>query len=150
MSEKRKGVGRGPVQAARHAHQAVRRLVPQTKGIDQRTVPVHICTLHITEQAATAAHHLEQPLPAMMIFWMHPEMISQIIDPGRQDGHLYPRGARVRLVLSMLLNCRCFLKCHVMGSWPATTHTASKSIKPRSLKDLPTAVKDATAGLCYA
>jgi len=48
-------------------------------------------------------------------------------------------------MLPILLDRRCFFKRHVIYSPRAAARISPKSIKPSSLLDLPTAVKDPTA-----
>src|SRR5690606_10141957 len=79
------------------------RSVAQPEVFDERPVSLHVLSLQIFEKTAPLAHEHEQPAPAVMVLLVRPEMIGQMIDPGREQRDLdrgTPPVVGVELVLA--------------------------------------------------
>src|SRR5271156_6118443 len=97
---------RGTIAPARGTVRTV--LVAESKRLDQRPIPFQIRALEIVEQPAPATDHLQQPLAAVMILRMGPEMIVQVVDPFSQERNLDAGRPRICLIRTVLLDRRCF------------------------------------------
>src|SRR5258705_758842 len=94
-------------------------LVPQPEFLDDLPVSVDVRPLHVVEQATTRTDHLQQPTAAVMVLLVRPEVISEVVDALRQEGHLHPRRTGVGLVRLVLRERRSVIESHVSWTVPA-------------------------------
>ena len=90
-------------------------LVPETEFLDDLAVTVDVRALHVIEKAATIANHLEQPTAPMMILLVRTEVLREVVDPLRQEGHLDPGRPGVGLVRLVLRERRSVIESHSLG-----------------------------------
>jgi hypothetical protein len=72
--------------------------------IDELTVSPQIGPLHIVQEPAAPANHLQQTTAAVIVLLVGPEVLRQIVDPLGEKRYLNLRGARVPLVRPVLFN----------------------------------------------
>src|SRR5215470_3485435 len=68
-----------------------RKLAADTQPLDQRLVTSLVGTGEILEQLSTLRHELEQPTPRMVVVEVGLEVLGQIVDAFRKNGHLHLR-----------------------------------------------------------
>src|SRR5438093_10917641 len=78
--------------ATGRAHQ---KLAANTQPLDQRLVTPLVGTGEIIEQLATLGHELEQSTPGMIVLDVTLEVLGQIVDAFRKNGHLHLRRSSV-------------------------------------------------------
>src|SRR5712672_848624 len=88
-------------------------LVPQSEFLDDRAISVDVRPLHVVEQAATRSDHLQQPAAAVMVLLVRPEVLGEVVDALREEGHLHARRTGVGLVRLVLLERRSVVESHV-------------------------------------
>jgi hypothetical protein len=86
--------------------------VAETKVLDDLPISVHVSASQIVQEAAASADHLEESAAAMVILRVGAKMISEVVDPLREEGDLDTGRAGVGLVVPVTLNCRCFFESH--------------------------------------
>src|SRR5215510_6781141 len=74
---------------------AVRKLAANTQPLDQRPVTPLVGTGEIIEQLATLRYELKQSTPGMIILDVTLEVLGQIVDAFRKNGHLHLRRSSV-------------------------------------------------------
>ena len=60
------------------------KLVPETKILNQLPIGLQVGPLHVFEEPAPFADHLQQPLPRMVILLVSAEMIREVVDALRE------------------------------------------------------------------
>src|SRR3982074_3319150 len=106
-------------------------LVPESEFLDDPAVSVDVRPLHVVEQASTRTDHLQQAAPAVMVLLVRPEVIGEVVDALREEGHLHSRRAGIGLMRLVLLERRSVVESHV--SWTVAAGGAV-SAEPKSLR----------------
>ena len=75
-----------------------RALVAEPKLLDQSPVAVEICPLHVVEEAATLADHLEQAAATVVVLRMSAEVLGEVVDALAEQGDLESGRTGVGLV----------------------------------------------------
>ena len=88
-------------------------LVSETKVRNDFAITFEVCPLEVVEQAATLANHLQQALPAVMVFGVGAEVIGEVVDVRCKNRYLDLGRTRVARMRAVLFYCRGLLKCHV-------------------------------------
>src|SRR5262249_8646388 len=65
---------------------------------DERKIAVAILVSKVGQETGPLTDHHEQPTPAGVIFLVHTQMLSQLIDPRREQGNLHFRRTGVRFL----------------------------------------------------
>ena len=60
------------------------KLMPETKILNELPIGLQVGPLHVFEEPAPLADHLEQPLPRMMILLVRAEVIRQVVNALRE------------------------------------------------------------------
>jgi hypothetical protein len=66
-------------------------LVTEPELCDELSIALYFCPLHVIEEPATPANHLQQPAAAVMILLVRLEVLVEVVDPVREDGYLDAR-----------------------------------------------------------
>ena len=66
-----------------------RRLVPEAKLLDERSIRRQVASLGVREQPAAGADHLQQPAAAVMVLGVRPEVLGEGINPLGEQRYLY-------------------------------------------------------------
>src|SRR5258708_16465382 len=82
----------------------------ETKLLDELPVRIDFRALHVVQEPAALADHLEQPLTGVVILFMSAEVFGQVVDSFREDRDLNRAGSGIGLVRPMLLERRCFIE----------------------------------------
>jgi hypothetical protein len=93
-------------------------LVPQSEFLDDLTVPVDICALHVIEKATTLTVHLEEPTASVVILFVHPKVFRQVLDALAEKRDLYASRAAVRLMGAVFLDGGAFFESHCPEVFP--------------------------------
>src|SRR5689334_16045551 len=88
-------------------------LVPEPQLLDDFAVSVDVRPLHVIEQTAASADHLQQAASAMMVLLVRPKVLGQVVNSLGQERDLDACGAGIRLVRLVLLERRCVVESHV-------------------------------------
>ena len=94
-------------------------LVPQAQFLDDLAVAVDIRALHVVQQTATLANHLEKATATVVILLVRAKMLSQVIDTLGEQRNLDAGRAAVGLVRLVLLDGRTLFESHVPDLLPA-------------------------------
>src|SRR3954462_3379237 len=81
-----------------------RRLLADAQPFDQLLVPAGVLALEVVEQPAPLADELEQPAPRVVVLLVGLEVLRELVDPLREQGHLHLRRPGVLLVRPELLD----------------------------------------------
>ena len=87
-------------------------LVPETEFLDDATVSLDVCPLHVIEQPATLADHLEQATSTVVILLVCSKVVGQKVDTLGQNRDLNSSRACVGLMRLVLLDSHCLVECH--------------------------------------
>ena len=79
---------------------------------DDLAVAFEVCPLEVVQQPPTLANHLQQALPAVMVFRMSAKVLGEVVDVLRENCNLYLGRAGVCVVGAELLDRRGLLECH--------------------------------------
>src|SRR5438034_5702499 len=96
-----------------------RSLAPQPEALDQRPVALYVLPPEVLEQAAALANHLEQATPGVMVLFVGPEVLGQLLDALGQQGDLNLGRAGVGLAPPIIADQRgllLFEECHWIGT----------------------------------
>jgi hypothetical protein len=88
------------------------RLVAKPKILNDLPVSVHVRAPKILEESAAPSHHFQEPLTAVMILLVDPEMLGEVIDAFREERDLNSGRTGVGLVTLETLDGRCFFESH--------------------------------------
>src|SRR5262245_57442049 len=80
------------------------RLLTDAQPFDQLLVPADVLALQVVEQAAALADELEQPAARVVVLLVGLEVLGELVDPLREQGHLHLRRPGVLLVRPELLD----------------------------------------------
>src|SRR5690348_13320176 len=81
-------------------------LAAEAETGDQAAVALDVVAAHVVEQATAMADELHQPAASVMVTFVRPQVLGEVIDALREDRHLDLRRASVRLVEPVLGDCR--------------------------------------------
>ena len=68
-----------------------RRLMAESKLLNQRTIPLEFRALHVIEEPAALTDHLEEAPTTMIVLLVRAKMIGEVVDPLRQQRDLQLR-----------------------------------------------------------
>ncbi len=88
------------------------KLVPETKILDELPIGLQVGALHVLEKPSPPADHLQQALSRVMVLWVRPEVVRQVVDPLGEQGHLHLGRPLVGAVRLVFLDRRCFFESH--------------------------------------
>ena len=63
--------------------------------LDDALVPLLVLALHVVEELAALAHHLQEAAARVVVFLVRLEVLGQIVDPLREDRDLHLRRAGI-------------------------------------------------------
>ena len=89
-------------------------LVPEAQFLDDLPVAVDIRTLQVIQETAASSDHFEESTTAVVVLFVGPEVIRQIVDPLGEQGDLNAGRATVGLVGPIFLDGRAFFESHVL------------------------------------
>ena len=82
---------------------------------DDLPIAFDVGSLEVVEEATAATNHFQQPLAAVVILRVRPEVTGQVIDVVGENCHLNLCRAGIGLVRAVFFDCRGLLKCHVVA-----------------------------------
>src|SRR5690606_34444535 len=74
----------------------------EAESLNQRTIPLDVHSHEVVEQSATTADQQQQTTTRMVVLLVHLEVLGEVGDPLRQQGHLRLGRSRVGLVKTEL------------------------------------------------
>lgn len=89
-------------------------LIPEPEFLNDPAVAVDVRALQVVEQTATLSDHLEQPTTTVMVLFVGPEVIGQVIDAFGEYGDLNARRSGVGLMRPILLDGGGLFESHVL------------------------------------
>jgi hypothetical protein len=104
---------RGPLVFLASARSQFDQLVTQTELVDELAVCRDVRRFEVLQETAASANHLQETLPAVVVFRVRAEVIVEVIDPVREHRDLHFRGSGVRFVPLVLLQGGGLRKSHV-------------------------------------
>lgn len=63
-------------------------LSPESEFGDERSISLYVLSPQIIEETATLSDHHQQPSATVMVVLVLTEMLSQVVDPLREQGYL--------------------------------------------------------------
>src|SRR5690606_31699838 len=100
--------------------------MPEPQVLDQGAIPLEILPLQILQKPTPATDHLEQAATAVVVLGVFPEMIRQLVDPGRQQCDLDRRAAAVFRMQLVLLDDFFLIEPH-LGSASARVYAGREA-----------------------
>lgn len=90
----------------------------QAQTPDQLPVAIDVVLTQVGEQATPTANELQQAASGVMISLVNAQMLSQMIDPCREQSYLDLRRPSIALVQPVTLNGLCLLGNHEISPDP--------------------------------
>src|SRR5690242_10033240 len=90
-------------------------LVPESEILDDLARPLDVRPLHVVVQTTARAHHHEEAAAATVIRLVGAEVLGEVIDALREEGHLHAGRAGIGLVHPELLERRRVVESHESG-----------------------------------
>src|SRR5215210_246178 len=91
-------------------------LLAEPEALDRRAIALDVLPLEVVEQAAAAAHQLQKATAAVVILRVDLEVLGELRDPVRQEGHLDLGRSGVALVHPVPFDDVCFHFCGLRQS----------------------------------
>ena len=92
-------------------------LPTETEALDYRVIFVDIAALQVIQKFTTTGDHFEQPATRVVVFFVHLEVLGELIDALREQCDLHlrrPAVVVVRFVITYDLFFYFFCCCHVV------------------------------------
>jgi hypothetical protein len=94
-------------------------LIPEPEFLNDLPVGVDVRTLEVVEQTATLSDHLEKPTTTVMVLFVGPEVVGQVIDAFGENRDLNASRSGVGLMRPILLDGGTLFESHVLiGPYP--------------------------------